>query len=292
MSTSSISRQTSTRRDCLKVSAAIGASLLPASVASTERANIMSNLTAHFEEYTGSLPFVDTAQMIEIDRLVIERCHIDLLQMMENAGRNLADLSRRRFLEGNPVDKKIIVLAGRGANGGGAMVATRHLQNWGADVTVILAAAPSEFIDVPARQLEILQCLQVPFMTLPRDCTELQQQTALIVDGLVGYGLKGAPRGRTRDIIQWANSCEIPILSLDIPSGVDSTTGEVFDPAIRAEATMTLALPKKGLANLGAQDAAGEIYLADISVPPELLLGLGLEVGPVFARSEIVRLRL
>jgi len=292
MSTSSNSRQASTRRDYLKVSAAIGASFLPASLAAMEPANLMSKLTANFEDYSGLLPFVDTAQMMEIDRLVIKRYHITLVQMMENAGRNLANLARHRFLDSNPVARKVIVLAGRGANGGGSMVAARHLRNWGADITVMLAAPPSEFVDTPARQLKILQSLHIPFTTLGGDCIELPKQTALIVDGLVGYGLKGAPRGQIRDIIHWANSCETSILSLDIPSGVDSTTGEVFNPAIRAEATLTLALPKKGLANLQAQEAAGEIYLADISVPPELLLSLGLEVGPVFARSEIVRLRI
>jgi len=292
MSTSLNSRQASTRRDCLKVSVAIGASLLPTGLAAKEPANLMSKLTAYFEDYSGLLPFVDTAQMMEIDRLVIERHHITLVQMMENAGRNLANLARHRFLEGNPVNKKVLVLAGHGGNGGGSMVAARHLRNWGANIIVMLAASPSEFVDVPARQLEILQSLHVPFMTLSDDCIELQKQTALIVDGLVGYGLKGAPRGRIRDIIHWANSCETPILSLDIPSGVDSTTGEVFDPAISAEATLTLALPKKGLTNLQAQDAAGEIYLADISVPPELLFGLGLEVGPVFSHNEIVRLHI
>ncbi len=292
MSPLSNSRQASTRRDWLKVSAAIGASFLPASLAATKSANVMSKLTTYFEDYSGLLPFVDTAQMMEIDRLVIERYRISLVQMMENAGRNLANLARHRFLDGNPVARKVIVLAGRGANGGGAMVAARHLQNWGADVTVMLAASPSEFVDVPAEQLEILQSLQISFTTLGDDCNELQDQTALIVDGLVGYGLKGAPRGQIRNIIHWARSCEAPLLSLDIPSGVDSTTGEVFDPAIRAEATLTLALPKKGFTNRQAQEAAGEIYLADISVPPELLLSLGLEVGPVFARCEIVRLHL
>jgi NAD(P)H-hydrate epimerase len=212
--------------------------------------------------------------------------------MMENAGRNLANLARHRFLESNPVKKNILVLAGRGGNGGGAMVAARHLQNWGADVTVMLAASRSEFIDVPARQLEILRCLEIPVATLGGDCIEPQKSLTLIVDGLVGYGLKSAPRGRVRDIIQWANSCATPILSLDIPSGVDSTSGEVFDPSVCAQATLTLALPKKGFANREARDMSGEIYLADISVPPEMLLLLGLEIGPIFARNEIVRLRL
>lgn len=70
--------------------------------------------------YTGKVPCVTTRQMIEVDRAMIEDFHIELIQMMENAGRNLAHLARVRFLDGNPEDKKVVVLAGRGGNGGGA----------------------------------------------------------------------------------------------------------------------------------------------------------------------------
>jgi len=80
-------------------------------------------------------------------------------------------------------------------------------------------------------------------------------------------------------------------LSLDAPSGVDTTSGTVFDPAIRATATMTLALPKEGLRASGVEDHVGELYLADISVPPELYgRFLGIEVGPIFAQSDILHL--
>ena len=86
-----------------------------------------------------------------------------------------------------------------------------------------------------------------------------------------------------------ANRQPAPILALDAPSGLDTATGEVFDPAINAAATLTLALPKQGLRT--QREQVGELYLADISVPPALYeKTLGLEVGPLFAESDIIRL--
>jgi len=114
----------------------------------------------------------------------------------------------------------------------------------------------------------------------------------LIVDGVIGYSLKGAPRGTAGELIRWANAQGPPILALDAPSGVDTTTGTVFDPAIAATATMTLALPNEGLRSPGVEAQVGELYLADISVPPSLYARptLGLQVGHVFSHSDIVRL--
>jgi NAD(P)H-hydrate epimerase len=113
----------------------------------------------------------------------------------------------------------------------------------------------------------------------------------LIVDGIIGYSLQGAPRGAAGDLIRWANAQAAPILALDAPSGVDTTTGTAFDPAIQAAATMTLALPKEGLRAPGVATKVGELYLADISVPPELYAGpaLRLQVGPLFSENDIIR---
>ena len=118
------------------------------------------------------------------------------------------------------------------------------------------------------------------------------QSPELIVDGLVGYRLEGAPHGAAARLIRWANAQAAPILALDVPSGVDGTTGSVLDPAIRATATMTLALPKIGLRTPAAQAQVGELYLADIGVPPSLYAEptLSLRVGALFAESEILRL--
>src|SRR5437667_981981 len=115
----------------------------------------------------------------------------------------------------------------------------------------------------------------------------------LIVDGLIGYRLRGAPHGAVADLIRWANAAAAPILALDVPTGVDTTSGTVFDPAIKATATMTLALPKAGLQAPGVESQVGELYLADISVPPSLYAepSLALQVSYLFAESEILRLR-
>jgi NAD(P)H-hydrate epimerase len=90
-----------------------------------------------------------------------------------------------------------------------------------------------------------------------------------------------------------AMSQRAPILSLDVPSGIDTGTGTVYEPAIRATATMTLALPKRGLGLPGAEELVGELYLADISVPPELYASpaLNVSVGPIFSRADVFRLR-
>ena len=114
----------------------------------------------------------------------------------------------------------------------------------------------------------------------------------LIIDGVIGYSLKGAPQGTAATLIRWANGQDVPILALDVPSGVEAGNGTVFDPAIAATATMTLALPKQGLRTLGARECVGELYLADIGVPSELYAGLTppVRVEPLFSQSEILRL--
>lgn len=241
--------------------------------------------------HSGAVPYLTTAQMVEVDRAMMQDYHIELLQMMENAGRNLAHLGRVRFLNGDPRGRRITVLVGTGGNGGGALVAARRLASWGAVVRVITARPEAEFTAVPAHQLRILQRMQVPIFA--SDAVAQATPVDLILDGLIGYSLQGAPHGTTADLIRWANSQGAPILALDVPSGIDTASGTVYDPVIRATATMTLALPKEGLREPKALPLVGELYLADISVPPGLYIepGLGLMVGPLFARDEVIRLR-
>ena len=236
------------------------------------------------------VPYVTTEQMIEVDRAMMEDYKIELIQMMENAGRNLAHLARMRFLDGHPGQKRIAVLAGTGGNGGGALVCARRLNNWGADVHVYTTKPDDAFTPIPAHQLDILHRMKVPVNRA--DAVAQLNAPDLIVDGIIGYSLKGAPRGTAADLIRWANDQSAPVLSLDAPSGVDTTSGTVFDPAIRAAATMTLALPKQGLRASGVATNAGELYLADISVPPALYAepALQLKVGAIFGQSDIIHL--
>ena len=138
---------------------------------------------------------------------------------------------------------------------------------------------------VPADQLAILRQMGLRPGVLPDGAVDL------ILDGLVGYSLQGAPRGRVAELIKWANTQVAPTLALDVPSGFDARIGSIHDPTSHADATLTLALPKRGLLARRHAHVAGALYLADISVPPELYARLPepLEV-PHFAGGDILRL--
>ncbi len=237
------------------------------------------------------VPHLTKAQMVEVDRAMVEDLTIELIVMMENAGRNLAHLSRCRFLGGDPVGKRVVVLAGGGGNGGGAMVAARRLHNWGAMVRVVLSQRAKAMTATAGRQLDVLRRMRVPVTDFGA-ISDLDEPD-LVLDGLIGYSLRGAPRGPVADLIRWANRQPAPILALDTPSGLDPTTGMALEPAIRAIATMTLALPKQGLRAPPARTYVGELYLADIGVPPDLYAepALNIIVGPLFARGDVIRLR-
>ena len=222
-----------------------------------------------------SIPALTEQQMREVDRVMIGDIGIELMQMMENAGRNLATLALRLYKPAS-----VIVLAGPGGNGGGGLVAARHLANRGVQVHVALSRPADKFGGVPAHQLAILERMQVPIMEGSTTDAEL------IIDALIGYSLRGDPRGDTRDLIDWANQSGSPVLSLDTPSGLNVTTGEAANPCVSAMATMTLALPKVGLLEA---IQVGELWLADISVPPSVYEAFGMEVGNLFAEDTIIR---
>jgi NAD(P)H-hydrate epimerase len=240
--------------------------------------------------YTGEVLYLTTEQMMEVDRAMMEDYGIGLVQMMENAGMNLAHLARVRFLAGDPRGRRVVVMAGSGGNGGGALVCARRLHNYGAQVNVFLTKPAADLKGVPAHQLEILGHMDI--FIGKADSLNGMGTPDLIVDGVIGYSLRGAPRGTAVELIRWANEQEAPILALDVPSGVDATSGRVFEQAIKATATMTLALPKEGLRAPGAKGWVGELYLADIGVPPALYAepALGLKVGYLFAESDVILL--
>lgn len=239
-----------------------------------------------------SVPFLDSTQMREVDRIMVDEYGIQLIQMMENAGCNLAHLTRERLLAREPVGKRIAVLAGLGGNGGGVLVAARRLHGWGAQVSVFLNRPIALLAPDTLKQARILQRIAnvgtADVATMPSP----EWSFDAVLDGLIGYSLKGAPRGTTAQLIEWANSQRAPVIALDVPSGVDASSGFVHDPAITAHATMAVALPKKGLTFPKARDRAGELYVADIGVPPGLYARpeVGIQVGALFAHEDIVRL--
>ena len=235
------------------------------------------------------VPYLTADQMIEVDRAMIDDYGIDLVRMMENAGRALAHLIRERFLHGQARERQVVVLAGTGGNGGGALVAARRLHNFGAQVTALVTKPDESLTPIPREQLGILRNMGVAVVGAAEVVGT--QNADVVVDGLIGYSLRGAPRGTAASLIRWANQQAAPVVSLDAPSGVDSTSGAVLEPAVEAAATMTLALPKEGLRSPGIARNMGDLYLADISVPPELYERfLGIPVPPIFAESDLVQL--
>ncbi len=235
------------------------------------------------------VPAVTAAQMREVDRLMVETFGVSLLQMMELAGHSLAHLVRLH-LDGTLAGKTIVVAAGHGNNGGGGQVAARHLSNWGAAVTVLVESA-ERISEVPRRQWEALAQSPVDRREGARALEFFDHARAdLIVDALIGYGLRGHPRGWTAAAITRINAQPAPVIALDVPSGLDATAGEPARPCINATATITLALPKTGLLTLHARPHVGALYLADIGVPPALLTRLHLDVGALFGRRSLVRL--
>ena len=220
------------------------------------------------------VPALTTEQMREVDRAMVEDLHIGLIQMMENAGRSVAQLAIARFAPAS-----VTVLAGPGGNGGGGLVAARHLINRGRTVSVVLSE-PDELTPVPAHQADILVRMGAVMATAPASAD-------LIVDALIGYSLRGDPTGRAAELIEWTAGQPAPVLALDAPSGLDVTTGIAGTPHVRATATLTLALPKVGLVG---SSAVGELYLADISVPAIVYERLGLILPNLFRDSSIISL--
>src|SRR5215472_7083184 len=246
----------------------------------------MTQRQRFFTDTDIEVPAVTTSQMREVDRIAIEETGPNLFQMMENAGRNLAEMTLERL--GKEWQKaRIVVLAGTGGNGGGGITAARHLANHGARVELCLAV-PDKLSEVAAWQRRVFQFTagkEVEFRNLD------PAPVHLILDALIGYGLQSAPQGIFAELIRWANTTRAPIISLDVPSGLDSTTGATPGEFIRPSWTMTLALAKSGL----ARAEVGELILADIGIPEETFRRAGVSYSspfgnrfrvPLFIRSK------
>ncbi len=259
------------------------------------------------------VPAVTAEQMREVDRIAVEEFGLDILQMIENAGRNLAlnvmdmldsaracpepcpepfdpsTLRRASFAQDKLRRRgsrrgEVTVLAGAGGNGGGGLCCARHLHNRGFKVWVLLDRDPRMLQGAAANQLNILQAAGLQPAD-PTRASELMHRSQLVVDALIGYSLRGAPRGKAAELIDLCNRYAARVLSLDVPSGLDATTGATPGRAVRPERTLTLALPKTGLTKV-----EGELCLADIGIPPEVYHRLWLSFEPPFERSYWIHL--
>lgn len=233
---------------------------------------------------TTNLPSLSTDQMVEVDRLMIEEYGITLLQMMENAGRNLADFVEACLAE-HSLEGRIVVVCGGGNNGGGGLACARHLHNRGHDLLALLTTPAERLKEVPARQLGALVAMGVPVSHEDFALAE----AGLIVDAIVGYGLTGEPRPSLARWIAAVNHSEATVVSLDAPTGIDTSAGALSSTGILADYTLTLALPKVGLLESLARSLVGELFVADISVPPSLYRKLGIDLDSPFTLGTIAQ---
>ncbi len=215
-------------------------------------------------------PLPDAAGQREIDRWAMEDQGADWL--MRRAGAGLARVAAELAPDG-----RIVVLCGKGNNGGDGLVAATRLREAGREVDVYLAAA--ELSGEPAAWLASLPgAAPKPLERLiegspgDRECSSPRHEgtsaVTLVIDALLGTGFSGAPRAPLDAVIEAVNASGVPVLAADVPSGVDASTGEVEGPAIRATATVTFHAAKPGLGIHPGKAHAGTVHPVHIGVPP------------------------
>ncbi|MFB4324001.1 NAD(P)H-hydrate dehydratase [Priestia sp. BR_2] len=182
-----------------------------------------------------------------------------------------------------------LILVGKGNNGGDGVVAARHLRDAGISVTLLYAAEPSALADEAAVQRDAAAALGIPALVHGRAAVDYGAYTG-IVDALLGTGATGAPRGAYAALIQAANDSGLPIVSADIPSGLDADTGARHEPCISAAVTVCLAFLKRGLVQYPGAGAAGRVVVRSIGIPASLCREQG--VGTHLLTPHVLRTEL
>src|SRR5439155_9214795 len=227
-------------------------------------------------------PLYAAQEMRDIDRWAIEERGVPGMELMERAGAAVAREGAARR-PGGPV----AIVCGKGNNGGDGFVAGRRLRRAGRDVRVLLAGDAEGIRGDAAEALRRLGGPPDPFVP------EALEHAAVAVDALLGTGSTGAPRGAVAEAIEALGRAGAPVVAVDVPSGVDASTGEVAEPAVRADLTVTFHAAKPGLWIAPGKEHAGEVRVADIGIPPgapvepaiglirdEVLLGVPRRLAP------------
>jgi NAD(P)H-hydrate epimerase len=226
------------------------------------------------------IAYLTSDEVAAVDRAATEVFGISVPDLMGKAGLATATIARR-MLGGR--EGRTVCLVGKGNNGGDGLVAARHLASWGTKVLVVLGASRAELRDVPAEQLRAVDQMGIevsgPDSAIP--------STDLIVDALLGYNSQGNPREPIATLIRRANESKIPVLAVDLPSGLDASSGEPGAPCIVANSTVTFGFPKSGFLNARAARFVGHLFLADISLPDLVYRRHGMDGRPFFKESVI-----
>ena len=203
----------------------------------------------------------------EYDRIFIEEMGIPGVVLMENAGRGAANIIIMKYWD----KKSAAVVCGKGNNGGDGYVVARHLTCTGFSVDVYIFAKEEEIRGDAKINLDIIRKMGLSIKDAGQWSPDDLESHDIIIDGLLGTGITGSLRDDFRDLIDAMNRLGCPIIALDIPSGMNGDTGEIFGAAIKAERTITFALPKIGFFKGDAKKYTGEIHLVDIGITPAVI---------------------
>lgn len=208
-------------------------------------------------------------QVRRIDQLAVERYAMPSIILMENAARSATEQAIH-MLQDRP-GASVLIACGSGNNGGDGLAIARHLHNHGFTVHVALAGDPSRLTDDATTNLRIVQAMKLPLLDARQGLT-IPSGTALIIDALLGTGLTQAPRSPYDLIIRSINESQIPVLAVDLPSGLDCDTGRPLGPAcVRATRTITFVALKSGFSNPQSGAYTGPVVVGDIGCPRELI---------------------
>jgi NAD(P)H-hydrate epimerase len=213
---------------------------------------------------------VTASEMQEMDHRAIQDFGIPGMVLMENAGRG----ATRFFLEQFPhiENHRVGVIAGRGNNGGDGYVMARYLKQKGVSVTVYLLATASRVQGDAAANLKFLKPLDIPLVELSNESLFSQHQSEMAgldvwIDAILGTGLKSDVSGLFKTVIEFINGLDKPVFAVDLPSGLNSDTGQVCGTCIRARATATFAFAKTGHLIYPGTQYTGVLSIVDIGIP-------------------------
>ena len=221
---------------------------------------------------------VTAGEMQEMDRQTIESYGLPGRVLMENAGMGATYILLKQFKE--LINKKVGIIAGRGNNGGDGFVMARYLSQKGVSVTVYLLAQKSMVKGDAAENLNILAPLDITVIEMPDQKSFSKHKTSMLhqdiwVDAILGTGLKSDVKGYFRKIIEFINSSEKPVFSVDIPSGLNADTGQPCGTCIQAHTTATFAFAKTGHLIFPGATYTGNLEIVDIGIPGYIVKKVG-----------------
>jgi NAD(P)H-hydrate epimerase len=237
--------------------------------------------------------FMTREQIRAYDKIAIEDFAIPSLVLMENAGRGAADYCAE-LLSGHG---RVSVFAGPGNNGGDGFVLARHLINSGVAVTTYLSTSPADLKGDALTNYRALKAMDAPLLDLstPANIGTVEQRLrsdGFVVDALLGTGVSREVEGHIAHIIDLINNLNLPVLSLDLPSGLDANTGRPWGKTIRAKATATFGHLKRGLILHPGAELAGALRVIPLGVPGQASTAVGFDgrlLDDTFLRGKIRR---